>query len=197
MDASAFDTTARLSEAELTRQTLAAAQRMRDMQRIAAHESEENCREERATAAALAAAAEVSASFEASRLTATRLPEAVAPMNMQASGAVPSAGAATSEKEEELELPDWTQHFAGTPLNVMEEAVRKSMARGSRRPPAWEDWRTDLREAGKEMAAEWGKRDKNTRTVETEEQSAAAPVQPTSAKSNQVGKRSLWDQDLS
>jgi hypothetical protein len=70
---------------------------------------------------------------------------------------------ANQNKEIELERPDWSAHFADTPLSIMEESARKSMIRGATQSPAWESWRADLKEEGKEMASQWGGRDKSTR----------------------------------
>lgn len=192
-----FDATARLSEAELTRQTIAASQRMRDLQRQTCQESDESVREARAaTAMALAKDLRRDGATDAQATALTDATDAVTNVVTDAVTAV------TVSQEEEFERPDWTQHFAGVPLNVMEEAARKSMARGSRQPPAWEDWRNDLREAGKEMAAHWGQRDKCTRVVDSagfvdSAQPGTTATEPSVGKAPRFlrNKQGAWNQD--
>lgn len=184
-----FDATARLSEAELTRQTIAASQRMRDLQRQTCQESDESVREARA-ANASALAKDLRRDGATGTQAATNA----------ITDAITVTQPTTSQPEVEFERPDWTQHFAGVPLNVMEEAARKSMARGSRQPPAWEDWRTDLREAGKEMAAHWGQRDSSTRVVESADFAGSAPGCPTEPSVGKAprslrSKQGAWNQD--
>lgn len=70
-----------------------------------------------------------------------------------------------SDDEETFDRPDWAERFSSHPLSIMEEAARKSMARGAVQSPSWESWRSDLRNEGREMASQWGSRDKSTRTV--------------------------------
>jgi hypothetical protein len=114
------------------------------------------------------------------------------------------AGASSQDTyEEDLERPDWSVHFAETPLNVMEEAARKMMSRGAHGTPAWTAWREDLRSEGKELAATWGKRDKNTRHVQDATSAPAADVPaPTPAALHAhtttrgpKSAASLWNQD--
>lgn len=150
-----------LDAAALTREVLRASQMQRTQQRFAQQTAEQ-------------------AAEHAAELLVQQSPPA--PVQL------PVRLAEKPEPEQELERPDWSVRFAGTPLNVMEEAARKSMARGVTRPPAWEDWRDDLRAAGKEMAAEWGKRDKNTRVAEAE-------VAPAASEKPRMSVTKLWDQE--
>lgn len=96
--------------------------------------------------------------------------------------------------EEDLERPDWSVHFADTPLNVMEEAARKMMSRGAQGAPAWGAWREDLRAEGKDLAANWGKRDKNTRQV-SEAPAASAPASAPTPTRGPKSSAALWDQE--
>lgn len=155
-----------LDAAALTREVLRASQMQRTQQRFAQQTAEQT--------------AEQAAEHAAERLVQQSPP---APVQLPV-----RLAEKPSEPEQELERPDWSVRFAGTPLNVMEEAARKSMARGAMRPPAWEDWRDDLRAAGKEMAAAWGKRDKNTRMAEAE-------VAPAASEKPRMSVTKLWDQE--
>ena len=104
--------------------------------------------------------------------------------------------------EEDLERPDWSAHFATTPLNVMEEAARKMMSRGAQGAPAWNAWREDLQTEAKDLAAAWGKRDKSTRVAaEPPSPSAATGAQGAAAVSAAQATRSVklaasrWNQE--
>jgi len=107
--------------------------------------------------------------------------------------APPVAEPQVTTADEDLERPDWSAHFASTPLNVMEEAARKMMARGAQGAPAWQAWREDLRTEAKDLAATWGKRDKNTRVAGG---AAAAPVETTKASAPRANSAtSMWNQE--
>jgi len=97
--------------------------------------------------------------------------------------------------DEDLERPDWSVHFADTPLNVMEEAARKMMSRGAQGAPAWTAWREDLRSEGKDLAANWGKRDKNTRQVSEAPRAPAAAAPAPMVHRGPKSAASLWDQE--
>ena len=95
--------------------------------------------------------------------------------------------------EQEFERPDWAEHFSSTPLSIMEEAARKSMARGAVQSPSWESWRNDLRKEGQEMASQWGSRDKSTRTIPPAFVEEPDDYRPEKKSSSAAGNK--WEQE--
>jgi hypothetical protein len=93
--------------------------------------------------------------------------------------------------DEDIESADYSEVFKAVPLNPMEEASRKLLQGSQQKPPTADDWRSELKQEGREMASTWGKRDKNTRAVEPFELPPSLPEPSSTAPK----RKNPWNQE--